>query len=85
VFASRAVREVLIAAVIEIGLLNASHVIAATTPSSAGSKWIPYEFGRAKDRHVHSIYAASWLEPGMKPTDCGEYIYLAELTATELD
>jgi TIR domain len=42
--------EILVAAIIEIALLNSSHVIAAMTPNSAGSKWIPYEYGRAKER-----------------------------------
>ena len=35
-------RDVLIAAIIEMGLLNASHVLAVITANSAGSKWIPY-------------------------------------------
>jgi hypothetical protein len=66
-----------------MGLLNSSHVIAAMTPNSAGSKWIPYEFGRAKHRRVHTIYAASWIHPGITDRDCGEYVYLAEITTLE--
>ena len=37
------VKEMLIAAIIEIGLINSTHCIAAITWNSAGSKWIPYE------------------------------------------
>jgi hypothetical protein len=81
----RPIKDVLIAAIIEIGLLNASHIIAAMTPHSAGSKWIPYEFGRAKHKSVHSIFSASWISPGMSTMDCGEYIYLASITKTEDD
>ena len=55
------VREMLIAAIIEMGLLNSTHFIAAITWNSAGSKWIPYEFGRAKRRQLYSVYSASWL------------------------
>ena len=79
------VRDILIAAIIEIGLLNASHVIAAMTPLSAGSKWIPYEFGRAKHRSMYSIYSATWLHPVILPSDCGEYVHLAEITRAETD
>jgi hypothetical protein len=77
------IRDVLIAAIIEIGLLNASHVIAVMSAQSAGSKWIPYEFGRAKDRRMHSPNAASWIHPGVTLADCGEYVQLAEITSTE--
>jgi hypothetical protein len=57
------IKDVLIAAIIEMGLLNASHLIAAMTRNSAGYKWIPYEFGRAKQRSLHSIYSASGFTP----------------------
>jgi len=76
------VKDILIAAIIEMGLLNSSHCIAAMTPDSAGSKWIPYEFGRAKDR---DLYSAGWLRSGMKPSDCGGYMILATITGSEVD
>ncbi|MDQ2963251.1 MAG: toll/interleukin-1 receptor domain-containing protein [Pseudomonadota bacterium] len=47
-------KEVLIAAVIEMGLLNSTHVIAVHTKNSDGSKWIPYELGRVKQRRLFS-------------------------------
>jgi hypothetical protein len=71
---------ILIAATIEIGLLNSSHVVAVHTSNSAASKWIPYEFGRAKDRRLRSTRAASWLEPTLQLPACGEYVQLAVLT-----
>jgi hypothetical protein len=79
------IKDILTAAIIEMGLLNSSHVIAGMTPNTAGSKWIPYEFGRAKYRRLHSPYSASWLYPGMVESDFGEYIYLAEITRAEVD
>lgn len=77
------VREILIAAIIEMGLLNSSHVIAVMTGKSAGSKWIPYEFGRAKQRLLYSLFSATWLEPAMQPNKCGEYIHLGVMNRTE--
>jgi hypothetical protein len=82
---SSPVKDMLIAAIIEMGLLNSSHCIAAMTSNSAGSKWIPYEFGRAKYRELYSVYSASWLQPGMKPSHCGEYMILATITGNETD
>src|SRR5271166_506522 len=79
------VRDMLIAAIIEMALLNSSHCIAAMTLNSAGSKWIPYEFGRAKYRDLYSVYSASWLGPGIAPSDCGEYMILATITGNEFD
>jgi hypothetical protein len=52
---------ILIAAIIAIGPLNSSHVVAIHTSSSAASKWIPYEFGRAKDRRLRSTLAGGRL------------------------
>lgn len=40
-------RSLLIAATIEIALLNSSHVIALHTGNSLASRWVPYEFARA--------------------------------------
>jgi hypothetical protein len=79
------IKDILTAAIIEMGLLNASHLIAGMTPNTAGSKWLPYEFGRAKFRRLHSPFSASWLYPRMTESDFGEYIYLAETTRAEVD
>ena len=78
----RAVMSILIAAIVEIALLNVTHVIALHTQRSAGSAWIPYEFGRAKERLLHSNQAASWFNRKTSPSSCGEYVYLAVQTKT---
>jgi len=38
-----------IANIIEIALINSTHVVAIVTDNSKGSEWIPYEYGRIKD------------------------------------
>ncbi|WP_292530699.1 toll/interleukin-1 receptor domain-containing protein [Methylocystis sp.] len=70
-------KDILLAAIIEIALLNATHVIALHTKHSLGSKWIPYELGRAKARLVQSDQAAGWFDRHTPPSTCGEYVYLA--------
>jgi hypothetical protein len=68
-----------------MGLLNCSHVVAVMTPNSAGSKWIPYEYGRVKSVAVASLQASIWLHRTSKVEDCGEYVYLGVVTKTEND
>jgi hypothetical protein len=70
-------RSLLIAAIIEIALLNSTHVIALHTVNSGGSKWLPYELGRAKAHQVVSWQAAGWFEPGQTAQNCGDYVQLA--------
>jgi len=48
------------AALIEMGLLNCSHVIAAMTDNTKGSQWVPYEYGRLKEATLVAQNAASW-------------------------
>jgi hypothetical protein len=81
----------LIAGIIEMALLNCSHVIAAHTPPRPGggpwipSQWIPYEFGRAKSRSVYSTRAAGWFHPCVRPPESrGEYVLLADVLAPPL-
>lgn len=74
-----------IAAIIEMALLNCTHVIAAHTPNSAGSKWIPYELGRVKSRKIFSGQAAGWFQTGIQPQGCGEYVLLAEILPSDVD
>jgi hypothetical protein len=78
-------KDILIAAIIEMALLNVTHVIALHTQYSIGSKWIPYEFGRAKDRILHSVQAAGWFDRHTPPSSCGEYVHLAEQAKTSAD
>jgi hypothetical protein len=76
---------ILLAAIIEIALLNSTHVIALHTVNSAGSAWIPYELGRAKARKIFSSQAAGWFVQPILPSSCAEYIHLAQQTLTLQD
>ena len=74
-----------IAAVIEMALLNCTHVIAMETSNSPGSAWIPYEYGRVKTNVLYSIQAGCWVQPGVQPLALAEYYLLGEVTRTEND
>jgi hypothetical protein len=77
---------ILLAAIIEIALLNSTHVITLHTNSSAGSAWIPYELGRAKARKIFSSQAAGWFDPPkILPAGCPEYVHLAHQTSSHQD
>jgi hypothetical protein len=68
-------RSVLIATILEMALLNATHLIAAITNQSASSRWVPYEFGRVKDQAVVTDESCSWLHPNLSQPPA-EYLYL---------
>lgn len=74
-------KSVLVAAVIEMGLLNSSHLIACMTTLTKKSRWVPYEFGRAKDRSVLANQTSSWLHPDL--SDIAEYQHLCPSHRTE--
>jgi hypothetical protein len=76
-------RSLLIAATIEIALLNSTHVIALHTGNSLASRWVPYEFARAKARGLTSLQAAGWFASGQSPATCGDYVQLAVMTHDE--
>jgi hypothetical protein len=78
-------KAVLIAAIIEMGLLNSTHVVALQTANSRRSRWVPYEFGRAKQRLLVSWNAASWFEKGIAPDPNGDYLSLAFCAPTRTD
>jgi len=63
--ASVAASAAAIASVIEMGLLNSTHVIAVMTPNTHGSQWVPYEYGRVKEPVPVSLKAASWVSPAL--------------------
>ncbi len=68
-------KSVLIATIIEMALLNSSHVIATITNRTATSQWVAYEFGRVKDQTVVASESGSWIHPTEKPS-VAEYLYL---------
>jgi len=75
--------SLLTAAFIETALVNSTHVIALITTNTPGSRWIPYEYGRAKDSSMHSLQAACWIESGVARKDLGEYLLLGVTTETD--
>lgn len=73
------------AAIIEMGLLNSTHVIAVLTRNSNGSQWIPYEYGRVKEPTPISLQAGSWVDGTVDIADLPEYLYLGVITTTEAE
>ena len=65
-----------IASVIEMALINSTHVIAITTKISLGSQWIPYEYGRVREDSLFSVVAASFLDSDITPEELPEYRHL---------
>jgi hypothetical protein len=70
-------KSVLVAGIIEMALLNSTHVVSMQTKNAQTSRWVPYEFGRAKERRSLATNAASWFENGVAPTANGDYLWLA--------
>ncbi len=70
-----------IAIIIEMALLNCSHVIAVMTPNTKDSTWVPYEYGRVKKLTPVTSQASAWVFPGMMPLP--EYLYLGPRHRTE--
>jgi hypothetical protein len=77
------VRSLLIAAIVEIALLNSTHVIALHTASSLASRWVPYVLARAKAPGVTSVQAAGWFEDPKKPLRHGDYVQLGAMLFDE--
>jgi len=76
-------KAVAIALIIEMALLNSTHIIALVTPNSRGSLWIPYEYGRAKEVPPLSLQAGCWKHPKTPDNDFPEYLHLGVTTCTE--
>jgi hypothetical protein len=78
-------KAIVTAVVIEVGLLNCSHVLCMVTPNSAGSLWVPYEYGRVKTDGLFSTQAGSWNHPLTPASSRGEYLELGVDTHNELE
>lgn len=77
-------RSIFTAAIIEMGLLNCTHVIVAMTHNSRGSQWIPYEYGRVKEAAPVATNAASWWDTTtLQIHQLPEYLYLAPILGQE--
>jgi len=80
---NQAQRALATAAIIEMGLLNCSHVIALITQLTKGSDWVPYEYGRVKDVPPVSVQAACWRHPQMTHSSLAEYLLLGPIHDSE--
>jgi hypothetical protein len=78
-------KSVLIAGIIEMALTNCTHVVSMQTTNAQNSRWVPYEFGRAKERRLLATNAASWFEKGVTPCASGDYLWLAFCAFTSGD
>jgi hypothetical protein len=73
------------AAVIEMALLNSSHVLAVMTPNTRGSQWVPYEYGRVKAPKTVSLQAACWLDRAILVASLPEYVHLGAILKSETE
>lgn len=54
-------KSLITGAIIEMAILNCTHVLAVFTPQTQGSMWVPYEYGRIVDLPQNSSRASCWL------------------------
>jgi hypothetical protein len=78
------IKAALITGIIEIALLNSTHLVSLQTVASRTSRWVPYEFGRAKDRRMLSTRTASWFQNGVTLDPAGDYLAFAECAYDKL-
>lgn len=68
-----------IATIIEVGLLNSTHVAVVMTPNTVGSMWVPYEYGRAKDDVTLTEQAAFCVSDRVAAGQVPEYAFLGKV------
>ena len=71
-------QAVLIAAIVEMALLNCTHVLAVMTKNVPGTMWIPYEYGRVKDSGLTSVRVAGWFDGSWTVSNMPEYFHLGQ-------
>jgi hypothetical protein len=71
------------ATIIEMALLNSTHLIAVLTPNTRGSQWVPYEYGRVKEPSPITIQAGCWISAKLATTVLPEYLHLGVKTYNE--
>lgn len=69
--------DILTAAIIEMALINCTHVIALFTTKTPGSMWVPYEYGRITDLPATYGRAAAFVEPQVSVLP--EYLLLGHI------
>jgi hypothetical protein len=78
--------EILMAAIIEMALLNCTHVIAVMTANTAGSQWVPYEYGRKKPATMTSNFVSCWWDmTTLRAKDLPGYTHLAPVHLNEYE
>ena len=75
---------IITAAIIEMALLNCTHVMAVMTINTAGSQWVPYEYGRVKTSLPVAFEAAAWHDArNLRAADLPEYLHLGPVFKDE--
>ncbi len=80
--ASIAANAILTAGIIEMALLNCTHVVALMTLNTPGSAWIPYEYGRLAEYPAITNNAVAWRHPNFSPNNIPEYMLLRNVYET---
>jgi hypothetical protein len=62
---------------IEMALINCTHIVSLQTTKAPNSRCVQYELGRAKERRLLGTNAASWFEKGVTPGANCDYLGLA--------
>ena len=84
-------KAVATAVIVEMAILNCSHLVAAMTPATMGSWWVPYEYGRIKEKRLQTSNVGAWLDSqfyhNLPQGPAGkviipEYLYLGERVTT---
>jgi hypothetical protein len=79
-------RSVLTAAIIEMALLNCTHVLATMTGKTRGSMWVPYEYGRVKEEIPICLKASCWWDSTSPcKIELPEYLHLGAVHGIEDD
>ena len=71
-------QAILLAAIIEMALLNCTHVVAVMTKNVPGTMWMPYEYGRVKDSTLTSLRIAAWFDQSWQLSNIAEYFHLGQ-------
>lgn len=60
-------RSIAVASLIEMALMNSTHILALMTPCVRGSMWVPYEYGRVRENVTVTTNAACWIPEELDP------------------
>ena len=66
-----------VASIIEVALINCTHVVAVMTERTLTSRWVPYEYGRVQDDQIAAGEAASYSM--VSKSDLPEYHHLGPI------